>query len=125
MGKKRSAANNSTVTHEETKSGKSSTQQRRQAADSELADEPDDDAEPASYVLDDDEGNIDGDAARSTSQKKGASGKAKKPAIEKDKPVRKRAKTNEASEQSISEPPKKFSHSTRRKRRRGNCNFSV
>ncbi|KAG7960231.1 hypothetical protein I3843_10G113300 [Carya illinoinensis] len=53
----------------------------------------------------------------SMSQKKRAPRKSKKSGVENGKPVQKRKKANEAADQSTKEPPKKFSHSTRRNRR--------
>ncbi|XP_059625614.1 uncharacterized protein LOC132268770 isoform X2 [Cornus florida] len=44
--------------------------------------------------------------------------KSKRPVAEKDKPVRKRNKAHEVTVQSTKEPPKRFSHSTRRNKRR-------
>ncbi|KAM7493909.1 hypothetical protein LguiB_028518 [Lonicera macranthoides] len=54
--------------------------------------------------------------AENESPNKRARRKSKKPVAEKEKPVRKRKKANEASDQS-KKAPKKFSHSTRRNRR--------
>lgn len=102
-------ANESSVAHKETSSVKSSRQQRKQVAH--------DDTEPSSSSLNDDESDVDGDVEKSTSQKKRAQVHGK------DKSVRKRSKANEASEKSTKEPRKKFSHSTRRRRRLGNCKF--
>ena len=46
--------------------------------------------------------------------------KSNKFACQKEKPVRKRKKSNEVPDNAGKEPLKKFSHSTRRKRRQGN-----
>ncbi|KAM6554820.1 hypothetical protein CsatB_015582 [Cannabis sativa] len=51
------------------------------------------------------------------SKKKKAIRKLEEPASGKEKPVRKRKRSKQASEEKIREPPKKFSHSTRRKKR--------
>ncbi|XP_060973524.1 transcription factor TFIIIB component B'' isoform X1 [Cannabis sativa] len=51
------------------------------------------------------------------SKKKKAVRKLEEPASGKEKPVRKRKRSKQASEEKIREPPKKFSHSTRRKKR--------
>ncbi|KAL5788651.1 hypothetical protein ACOSP7_005600 [Xanthoceras sorbifolium] len=92
----------------------------------ELVDEPDDeahengsfDAEPPVSTVGEDESSIDGRKVDSKSKKKKAPRKSKKSDTENEKPVRKRKKANEASDKSTKEGPKKFSHSTRRKRRR-------
>ncbi|KAL5858255.1 hypothetical protein ACOSQ3_005713 [Xanthoceras sorbifolium] len=91
----------------------------------ELVDEPDDeahengsfDAEPPFSTVGEDESSIDGRKV-DKSKKKKAPRKSKKPETENEKPVRKRKKANEATDKSTKEGPKKFSHSTRRKRRR-------
>ncbi|XP_042984654.1 transcription factor TFIIIB component B''-like isoform X8 [Carya illinoinensis] len=70
---------------------------------------------------DDDEYRVESDEefrVESMSQKKRAPRKSKKSGVENGKPVQKRKKANEAADQSTKEPPKKFSHSTRRNRRR-------
>lgn len=97
----------------------------------ELVDEPDNEAhndgsfsaEPPSGTVDEGEGDGDGNSAEKTSKKKRAPRKSKEPMSEYEKPVRKRKKANEASDKSDKHPSKKFSHSTRRKRRIGNCQF--
>ncbi|XP_071922141.1 uncharacterized protein [Coffea arabica] len=50
------------------------------------------------------------------SQTKKSQKKSKKPTFDKEKPARKRKKDTEASEQAVKAAPKKFSHSTRRRR---------
>ncbi|XP_071921012.1 uncharacterized protein [Coffea arabica] len=50
------------------------------------------------------------------SQTKKSQKKCKKPTFDKEKPARKRKKDTEASEQAVKAAPKKFSHSTRRRR---------
>ncbi|KAK2665381.1 hypothetical protein Ddye_003955 [Dipteronia dyeriana] len=98
---------------------------RKPKAVPELVDEPDDEAhdygsystEPPVSSVGEDESNIDGLKVDSKTKKK-APRKSKKPVTENEKPVRKRKKAKEASDQSTREAPKKFPHSTRRKRRR-------
>lgn len=103
---------------------------RKRVAAPQLVDEPDDEtldsftAEPPSSNVDEDVG-IDGHRVESKAQKKRAPRKSKKSVPENEEPVQKRKKSNEASDQSTKEPPKKFSHSTRRNRRRGDCTFCL
>lgn len=126
-------SNESSWAGEEIEGGKSSRQLRKKIAVPELLDEPDDEvhkngsftAEPPSSTVDEDEGAVDGSKVQNASRNKRAPRKSKKPVTENEKPVRKRKKTNEASDKSNEDPPKKFSHSTRRKRRTGNCHFWV
>ncbi|XP_041015922.1 transcription factor TFIIIB component B'' isoform X3 [Juglans microcarpa x Juglans regia] len=69
---------------------------------------------------DDDEYRVESDdefRVESMSQKKRAPRKSKKSGVENGKPVQKRKRANEAADQLSKEPPKKFSHSTRRNRR--------
>ncbi|KAK4834747.1 hypothetical protein QYF36_000132 [Acer negundo] len=98
---------------------------RKPKAVPELVDEPDDEAhdygsysaEPPVSTVGEDESNIDGLKVDSKTKKK-APRKSKKPVTENEKPVRKRKKAKEASDQSTIEAPKKFPHSSRRKKRR-------
>ncbi|KAJ0077619.1 hypothetical protein Patl1_36484 [Pistacia atlantica] len=116
-------SNESSLVSEEHKGDKSSMKLRKRVAAPQLVDEPDDEthdsftAEPLSSNVDEDVGN-NGSRVESKAQKKRAPRKSKKPVPENEKPVRKRKKSNEESDQSTKEPPKKFSHSTRRNRRR-------
>jgi transcription factor TFIIIB component B'' len=112
---------------EENEGGKSSRKLRKRVA-FQLIDEPDDEANdngslsaepPSNSSVDEDEDYDDEFRVESKSQKKRAPRKSKKPEAENGKPVRKRKKANEAADQSTKEPPKKFSHSTRRNRRCG------
>lgn len=110
---------------EENDGGKSSRQLRQRVA-FQLIDEANDEdnenggfcAEPPS-TSNVDEDYDDGCRVESTSQKKRAPRKSKKPEAENGKPVRKRKRANEVADHSTKEPPKKFSHSTRRNRGRG------
>ncbi|XP_031252235.1 uncharacterized protein LOC116110139 isoform X2 [Pistacia vera] len=116
-------SNESSLVSEEHKGDKSSMKLRKRVAAPQLVDEPDDEthdsftAEPLSSNVDEDVGN-NGSRVESKAQKKRAPRNSKKPVPENEKPVRKRKKSNEESDQSTKEPPKKFSHSTRRNRRR-------
>ncbi|XP_062176701.1 uncharacterized protein LOC133881710 isoform X4 [Alnus glutinosa] len=109
---------------EENDGGKSSRQLRKRVA-CQLIDEANDEdnenggfcAEPPS-TSNVDEDYDDGYRVESTSQKKRAPRKSKKPEAENGKPVRKRKRANEVADDSTKEPPKKFSHSTRRNRGR-------
>lgn len=87
----------------------------------EAADEDNENGEPGEppSTSNVDEDYDDGERVESTSQKKRAPRKSKKPEAENGKPVQKRKRANEAADQSAKEPPKKFSHSTRRNRGRG------
>lgn len=117
----------SSTSSEGIEGGKSSRQLRKQSAQ-QLVDEPVDEAyEPPSISntdIDEDDGE-DENRENSPSQKKKAPRKCKKPLPESDKPVRKRKKANEAPDQATKVPPKKFSHSTRRNKRRGKRIFLV
>ncbi|KAJ0010440.1 hypothetical protein Pint_34749 [Pistacia integerrima] len=116
-------SNESSLVSEEHKGDKSSMKLRKRVAAPQLVDEPDDEthdsftAEPLSSNVDEDVVN-NGYRVESKAQKKRAPRKSKKPVPENEKPVRKRKKSNEESDHSTKEPPKKFSHSTRRNRRR-------
>lgn len=108
----------------ETEVGKLLRQLRKGVVVPELVDEPDNEArndgsfsaEPPSNAVDEDEGDVGGNSAEKTSEKKRAPRKSKETVSENGKTVRKRKKANEASD-TDKNPPKKFSHSTRRKRR--------
>ncbi|CAK7329662.1 unnamed protein product [Dovyalis caffra] len=116
------------------KGKKSSRQLRKQAAGPQVVDEPEDEvhdnsglpAEPPSSSVDEEDNDYEprGDEesdgeyrVETTSRKKRTSKKTKEPASEKEKPVRKRKRSNDTPEQSTQEPRKKFSHSTRRNKR--------
>lgn len=111
----------------ETEVGKLLRQLRKGVVVPELVDEPDNEArndgsfsaEPPSNAVDEDEGDVGGNSAEKTSEKKRPPRKSKETVSENGKTVRKRKKANEASD-TDKNPPKKFSHSTRRKRRIGN-----
>lgn len=111
----------------ETEVGKLLRQLRKGVVVPELVDEPDNEArndgsfsaEPPSNAVDEDEGDVGGNSAEKTSEKKRAPRKSKETVSENGKTVRKRKKANEASD-TDKNTPKKFSHSTRRKRRIGN-----
>uniref|UniRef100_A0A3N7H7E4 SANT domain-containing protein n=1 Tax=Populus trichocarpa TaxID=3694 RepID=A0A3N7H7E4_POPTR len=75
-------------------------------------DEEDNDYEPRGDEESDDENKVE-----IASRKKRASKKSKEPVTENEKPVRKRNRSNDTSEQSMQKPRKKFSHSTRRNKR--------
>lgn len=83
-------------------------------------DEEDNDYEPRGDEESDDENKVE-----IASRKKRASKKSKEPVTENEKPVRKRNRSNDTSEQSMQKPRKKFSHSTRRNKRCGNLNICV
>ncbi|XP_059433730.1 uncharacterized protein LOC132166893 isoform X2 [Corylus avellana] len=108
---------------EENDGGKSSRQLRKRVA-FQLIDEVDDeDNENGGFCAEApstsnvDEDYDDGNRAESTSQKKRAPRKSKKPEAENGKSVGKRKRANEAADQSTKKPAKKkFSHSTRRNR---------
>ncbi|KAJ4834420.1 hypothetical protein Tsubulata_036050 [Turnera subulata] len=116
--------------------GKSSRQLRKRAPAPRLVDEPEDEdhdnggtESPSSRVANDedydyepvvDEGGDDDEHRGQSAPKKRASKKSKKPVADKERTVRKRKKANDAAEQTTQERPKKFSHSTRRNRRRVN-----
>ncbi|XP_044489260.1 uncharacterized protein LOC123213779 isoform X4 [Mangifera indica] len=116
-------SNESSLVGGEYKGGKSSKNRKKRVATPQLVDEPDDEthdgftADPLSSNVDEDVG-IGEHRVESKAQKKRAPRKSKKPVTENGKPVRRGKKSNEASDQSTKEPPKKFSHSTRRNRRR-------
>ncbi|KAL9418157.1 hypothetical protein AB3S75_041053 [Citrus x aurantiifolia] len=108
----------------ETEVGKLLRQLRKGVVVPELVDEPDNEARndgsfsagPPSNAVVEDEGDVGGNSAEKTSEKKRAPRKSKETVSENGKTVRKRKKANEASD-TDKNPPKKFSHSTRRKRR--------
>ncbi|GAV61539.1 Myb_DNA-binding domain-containing protein [Cephalotus follicularis] len=110
------------------KGGNSLRQLRKRVAAPDLVDEPEDEAydsghSPAGRSSSSaiDEGNDDDDdeyRAESSSRKKTAPRKSKKPVAENEKPVRKRNRNKKAPDESTQEAPKKFSHSTRPKKRR-------
>ncbi|XP_038707911.1 transcription factor TFIIIB component B'' homolog isoform X2 [Tripterygium wilfordii] len=78
-------------------------------------DEDDDAVDDDDYRVDTDDN--DDDRVESESRKKRTRSKSKKPVADKEKPIRKRQRANGAQVQSTKDPPKKFSHSTRRKKR--------
>lgn len=104
----------SSLTTEHPEDGKTSSQLRKRVSAREWIDEPEDPGEgPGNSDVNED--NNSEYTVEGKSQKSGR--KSKKPATEKEKPVRKREKVNEAPDQSSQEPPKKFSCSTRRRRK--------
>ncbi|XP_062076802.1 uncharacterized protein LOC133781749 [Humulus lupulus] len=72
---------------------------------------------PCTSNRDEEEDNDEEYRVDSTSKKKKATRKVKEPVPGKEKPVRKRKSSKQASEEQTKEPPKKFPHSTRRKKR--------
>ena len=110
--------------------GKSSMQLRKRLR--RVVDEPVDDANdvngstgelPSTSNTDEDEDNDDEYKVESTSRKTKAPRQVKEPVPGNEKPGRKRKSEKEASNDSTKKPPKKFSHSTRRSKRRGNHLF--
>ncbi|KAL5563052.1 hypothetical protein UlMin_032799 [Ulmus minor] len=108
--------------------GETSSRQLRKRV-RQLVDEPNDEAHdvdgsayepPSTSNRDENEDKDDDYSVDTTSRKKKAPRKKKETALGKEKPVRKRKKANEASDQPARgrEPSKKFSHSTRRSKRR-------
>ena len=126
---------NSSTAGDETETGKSSRRLRKRVVTHELVDEFEDEAcdngsqpaePPINSVADEDRNSDDENKVENSSRKKRAPRKSKKSVTENEKPVRKRKNASETGEKSAKEPPKKFSHSTRRKRRCGkfDCLFS-
>uniref|UniRef100_F6I0M5 Myb-like domain-containing protein n=1 Tax=Vitis vinifera TaxID=29760 RepID=F6I0M5_VITVI len=106
--------------------GKSSRRLRKRILTHELVDESEDEARdngakpaepPINSVADEDRNRDDECKVKNLSRKKRAPRKSMKSVAENEKPVRKRKNANETGDKSTKEPPKKFSHSTRRKRR--------
>ncbi|KAK9286556.1 hypothetical protein L1049_014955 [Liquidambar formosana] len=117
----------SSTAGEENEYGESSRQLRKRRAVHDLVNDSEDGTHdnggfptepPSNSVIDEDENHDDEYKVENTSRKKRAPRKCKKPVAENEKPVRKSKKANEVPDQSTKEPPKKFSHSTRRNRRR-------
>lgn len=118
----------STEAGDKKEAGKSSRRLKKRVVTHELVDEFEDEdcdngsqsAEPpTNSVADEDRNSDDEFKVENSSQKKRAPRKSKKSVSENEKPVRMRKKANETGDKSTKEPPKKFSHSTRRKRRCG------
>lgn len=74
---------------------------------------------PTDSIADEDRNNDDEYKVENSSQKKRAPRKSKRSNAENEKPVRKRKNANETGETSTKESSRKFSHTTRRKRRCG------
>lgn len=115
----------SSTTSQRVEGGKSSMQLRKRRR--RLVDEPFDEAydvndstceRPTTSNRDEDEDNDDEHRVDSTSRKRETPRKVKEPVPGNDKPGRKRKSTKEACNESTKEPPKKFSHSSRRSKRR-------
>lgn len=108
--------------------GKSSRQLRKRLR--QVVDVPEDEAldidgsicdPPSTLNRDEEEDNDEEYRVEKTSRKKKASRKVNEVAPGNEKPVRKRKSVKEASDETTKEPPKKkFSHSTRRRKRIGN-----
>ena len=113
-----------------TEGGKSSRQLRKRHL-RQLVDEPVDETndingsifDPPSTSNRDEEEDSDQEYRADTSKKKKAVRKASERLPGNEKPVRKRKSAKEASDVSTKEPPKKFSHSTRRRKRIGKYMF--
>ncbi|KAA8544721.1 hypothetical protein F0562_019575 [Nyssa sinensis] len=105
---------------QENEVNRSSRRLRKQINACKLVDGSEDVANDDDYLPEqhEDDNNDDEYQVENESRKKMAQVKSKKPAAEKEKPIRKRKQSNEVPDQSTKEPPKKFTHSTRRTRRR-------
>ncbi|KAL7228127.1 hypothetical protein ACSBR2_006946 [Camellia fascicularis] len=117
---------NSSISGQENEAGRSMRQLRKRTNACQLVDESEDEAsddenytnECSSDSLIDENDNDDGinqDAKKRRNRR--VPRKSNKSASQKEKPVRKHKKVKEVPDQTTKEPPKKFSHSTRRKRR--------
>ncbi|XP_028101424.1 uncharacterized protein LOC114300763 isoform X1 [Camellia sinensis] len=117
---------NSSISGQENEAGRSMRQLRKRTNACRLVDESEDEAsddenytnECSSDSLIDENDNDDGinqDAKKTRNTR--VPRKSNKSASQKEKPVRKHKKVKEVPDQTTREPPKKFSHSTRRKRR--------
>lgn len=116
----------SSTAGDKNETGKSSRRLRKRIPTRELVDESEDEARdngakpaepPINSVADEDRNRDDECKVENLSRKKRAPRKSMKSVAENEKPVRKRKNANETGDKSTKEPPKKFSHSTRRKRR--------
>lgn len=125
----------SSTAGDKNETGKSSRRLRKRILTHELVGESEDEARdngakpaepPINSVADEDRNRDDECKVKNLSRKKRAPRKSMKSVAENEKPVRKRKNANETGDKSTKEPPKKFSHSTRRKRRCGtfDCLFS-
>ncbi|RVW48235.1 hypothetical protein CK203_069617 [Vitis vinifera] len=116
----------SSTAGDKNETGKSSRRLRKRILTHELVGESEDEARdngakpaepPINSVADEDRNRDDECKVKNLSRKKRAPRKSMKSVAENEKPVRKRKNANETGDKSTKEPPKKFSHSTRRKRR--------
>ncbi|XP_057966193.1 uncharacterized protein LOC131156489 isoform X2 [Malania oleifera] len=112
---------------EENGVGELSMRLRKRVAAHTLVDEPDDDTHDSGafpgelshgFLGNEEDYNDDEYRVEITSPKRQAQGKSEKVVGENEKPVRKRKQATEVLGQSAKQPPKKFSHTTRRNKRR-------
>ncbi|GLT86195.1 hypothetical protein SLE2022_043510 [Rubroshorea leprosula] len=114
---KRGRKNAPTASNLSKKSKKNSTAANNEHEDETYNDGSINDEVPTCSVANDEDDDRDEDYMESTSTRKRATRKSKKPVIKNEKSAQKRKKLTKELDQSAKEPAKKFSHSTCRKRR--------